>query len=358
MISLVPEWAPNIHPTIVHFPLALLFIAALMDAISLFLPEKWWNERISTLLYGIGTLSVLFTYLTGRSAADTVFMPAETQTVLNQHADWAWFTLWFFGLYLLLRILFHYLSLWSRTDIRIVVLITVLPGLFLLYQTGDHGAKMVFGYGVGTGQLISQKQAEDQSLADSLAAVNKTTFRVKENGDWVWEIGPYGVNTLLDRFTWQKGSAEDLQPTVIESGDNYLLRVRPDSSVYLFTGQSTYKNVQVDLFLDITDFRGSVSLLHHLQNSRNYDFVELQSDGSISQGRVTGGEIRGFAGGTFSSGKKLFLRVVANGTHYRAYINKKLVVHGHGEAPRKGRIGLRIEGKGPLLFDKITLTQL
>jgi hypothetical protein len=32
---LLPEWVPNAHPLIVHFPTALLFIAVAADAVAL-----------------------------------------------------------------------------------------------------------------------------------------------------------------------------------------------------------------------------------------------------------------------------------------------------------------------------------
>ena len=30
-MSLIPDWAPNIHPLLVHFPLVLLLVAILVD---------------------------------------------------------------------------------------------------------------------------------------------------------------------------------------------------------------------------------------------------------------------------------------------------------------------------------------
>ena len=30
-MQFVPEWAPNIHPIIIHFPIVLLIIAVLFD---------------------------------------------------------------------------------------------------------------------------------------------------------------------------------------------------------------------------------------------------------------------------------------------------------------------------------------
>jgi uncharacterized membrane protein len=38
MIRLVPVWAPNVHPMLVHFPIALLFTGVILDMIAYGLP--------------------------------------------------------------------------------------------------------------------------------------------------------------------------------------------------------------------------------------------------------------------------------------------------------------------------------
>lgn len=47
------------------------------------------------------------------------------------------------------------------------------------------------------------------------------------------------------------------------------------------------------------------------------------------------------------------LRAVGSGTHFRGYVNKKLLIHGHADEAAAGRVGFRIEGNGPVLLDKI-----
>lgn len=82
--------------------------------------------------------------------------------------------------------------------IRIGLFVITLPGIFFLYETGDHGAEMVFGYGAGTGQLIEQQETT-LATSDSLQE-GGSTFTVSDNGSWSWEIGASGVSTLLSRF--------------------------------------------------------------------------------------------------------------------------------------------------------------
>ncbi|MEL7835022.1 DUF2231 domain-containing protein [Fodinibius sp. Rm-B-1B1-1] len=355
-MELIPHWAPNLHPIIVHFPIAIILLAVLMDFLNFFLPDNWWDDIKSTILYSIGALSGIAAYYTGTWAADSIFVPTGAQSVLNEHSDWAVWTVWFFGIYVMLRIALHWYQKMDPRPIRIALFVLALPGVFLLYETGDHGAEMVFGYGAGTGQLL-QQQNIDSMTTDSLQE-NESTFTVHDNGDWTWEIGPNGVSTLLTEFEWLEGGIQALRPTIRSNNKNHVLQLNPNSSPNFYISKETYQNVQVDYYVDMSNFEGDISLVNHVQDAKNYDFVMLSSDGMISQGRVRNGEREIFEESKYSASGIMFIRTVANGTHFRGYINKEMVVHGHGDAPQAGKIGVRLNGSGSIIIDKISLTQL
>jgi uncharacterized membrane protein len=357
-MELIPQWAPNIHPMLVHFPIAIILLAVLMDFLNFFLPDKWWDDLKTTILYGVGAISALFAYYTGTLAADTVFLPSQAQSVLNDHADWAFWTVWYFGLYAAARIVLHWYKMMDKFSLRIFVFIIALPGVFLLFLTGDNGAKLVFGYGAGTGQLIEQQSTGSTSVTpDSLQQTN-STFAIYDDGNWSWEIGANGVSTLLSNFQWLEGSPQNTQPLVVNNGDNYLLQLTSGSSPNFFTTREAFLNVQVDYYLDLSDFDGEVELVNHALDAQNYDFVTLSSEGTITQGRVIGGETTFFGEESYSASGILFVHTVVNGTHFRAYINKEMAVHGHGDAPETGKVGLRLNGSGTVIIDSISLTQL
>lgn len=361
MIELIPEWTSNIHPLIVHFPIAILLLAVLMDVIdsTSLLPENWWNKNITTILYGVGSLSAIGAYYTGTIAADTVFLPAQAQTTLNNHADWALWTVWFFSIYTIVRIVLHW---FDKVDIQVIhigLILLVLPGVFFLYETGDHGSKMVYGYGVGTGNLLAEGEQSLSMKTDSIKS--ETDFIVRENGGWTWQIGEQSLGTLSSRFDWLIGSRLDVNPEIVRSDDNMYLQLilkDPTSSPILFVEKSSLKNVQVDYWIDMSQFEGQVMLVNHLADTSDYDFVTLNSDNSIVQGRVVDGERETFGKGTYSASGLMFVRTVVNGTHFRVYIDEKMAVHGHGDAPSEGRVGLRMEGSGSILINKIIATDL
>jgi uncharacterized membrane protein len=149
--NLIPQWVPNIHPILVHFPIVLFFFAVLMDFLSFFVPENWWNERITIVTYFLGVISVIVVYFTGKMAQGTLQnLSAAAQQAVIQHQNWAIWTLWFFVIYTLARV---YLFFTQKIQIRkwhVLMFLISLAGLFLLYKTGEHGGKLVYKYGLST----------------------------------------------------------------------------------------------------------------------------------------------------------------------------------------------------------------
>ena len=45
----------------------------------------------------------------------------------------------------------------------------------------------------------------------------------------------------------------------------------------MFTGGNTMNSMQADVAMNISDFSGSVMLVYHVQNARNYDFLALEN---------------------------------------------------------------------------------
>lgn len=369
-MELLPEWAPNIHPMLVHFPIAILSIAILFDFVSFFFDRDntWWTQKATAFLYGIGAVAAIIVYYTGTVAADSVMLPAKAQSVLSEHANMAWYTIWFYGIYAVARIAAvsmvgqHY-----QRQIHIGFFLVSLVGMFLLYETGDHGAEMVFKYGVGVQAAEVENPVEHQHEEGENSAVSQdstghnlapTSFQQTDNGGWRWDINENAVSALNEQFQWLSGSAEAANAEVIETEDGHALSFSGDNLNTFFTGQNTYESEQVDYHVDMSSFEGTVLFVTHVQDTNNYDFVSIASDGTIQQGRVNDGEQTVFEEGTTDISAPLFVRVVGDGTHFRGYVNEEMIVHGHGDAPQPGRVGLKLEGSGKVLLGKMSVTPL
>ena len=148
-MTLVPEWAPNIHPLLVHFPIALLIAAAAVDVVGWVFRRSRVVRQTATLLYVLGTGAAVVTYFTGRAASQAVWLPGMAQAVVGEHWNWAFRTVWFFGIVTALR-----LVLITRRDrgpaVTAAFALAGLLGIGLLVETGDRGGRLVYEHGVGT----------------------------------------------------------------------------------------------------------------------------------------------------------------------------------------------------------------
>jgi hypothetical protein len=144
----------------------------------------------------------------------------------------------------------------------------------------------------------------------------------------------------------------------VETENGHALSFSGDNLNGFFAGNATYEKEQINYNVDMSSFDGTVLFVNHVQDKNNYDFVSIASDGTVKQGRRYDGETTIFKEGSTDVSQPLFVRVVGNGEHYKGYINKELVVHGHGDAQQPGTIGLKLDGSGTLLLQKLSLTQL
>ena len=150
-MNLVPDWAPNIHPLLVHFPIALLITAASLDVVGWAFRCNTPLRRAATLLYVVGTAAAVAAYFTGRSAAQTIWLPGMAQAVVREHWDWAFRSVWFFVIATVVRLVLLRPSRRGPSPAIVATLaVAGLVGIGLLVATGDRGGRLVYQHGVGT----------------------------------------------------------------------------------------------------------------------------------------------------------------------------------------------------------------
>lgn len=352
-IFLLPEWAPSFHPMLVHFPIAIFMLAAVLDVASYILPKTWWDEKRNLILYSFATISGIIVFYSGQDAAEKVFVAAGTQRLLTNHADWAEYTVWFLIIYTLLRI---GIFIWKRERVRVFQIgftILAFAGVFLLYKTAEYGAELVFGHGVGVQTAENQTP---ESSADDLEA--ESGFFETEQG-WRWEIGQDPEAEFRENFHWLTGSNESNNLQLVHlSENNQAITFSGESLKGFFTSHENYQNVQLDYYLDMSAFDGEVIFTNHVKDQNNYDFVSIQSDGTLKQGRISDGVSEIFEEGSAKISEPVFVRVVIDKTHFWGYVDKEAIVHGHSSAPSAGGVGLSFNGSGTLLIDKIEMVIL
>ncbi|MDQ6480573.1 DUF2231 domain-containing protein [Dyadobacter sp. LHD-138] len=144
---------PTLHPLVVHFPIVLLIMAALLQWVGLFVYKK----EITIIAWVV----LLFGFI-GAYASSTWFHPhtselaAAVQAVLEEHEKYASYTQWLSGIALLIQsvnLFFLKRNVW----VNISVAIAMSAAAFFVAYTGHHGAELVHKYGVGAkGYLLEQ----------------------------------------------------------------------------------------------------------------------------------------------------------------------------------------------------------
>ena len=151
MTPLLPAWAPNVHPLLVHFPIALLVTGVLLDIIAFGVagPARARLRDGGGLLSVAGALASVATYLTGRAAADTVLLPGMAHGLVQEHWAWAVWTVWYFAAVGSVRLFLLMTARSQGARMAVVLMLAGVVGLALLVETSERGAELVYRYGVG-----------------------------------------------------------------------------------------------------------------------------------------------------------------------------------------------------------------
>jgi uncharacterized membrane protein len=148
-MTLLPDWAPNLHPLVIHFPIAWWIAAVVVDLIALALPRAAWADTVASFLYPAGACSAVAAYLTGRQAAATVLMPGMALPIVQEHENWALATTIAFTIVALVRLWARFRRPHPQRAIRTALVGAALVALVFLFQTGERGARLVYERGVG-----------------------------------------------------------------------------------------------------------------------------------------------------------------------------------------------------------------
>jgi len=153
----VPSW-DGLHPLIVHFPIALLFIAPLFVILGIAIgPLKGRPFLVSALiLMVLGTGSILLAVETGEAASEIVSSTSAARTVLRQHQDLAETTEILFALLTVVLAALLYVPALLRRELGpqvnvallVVYLLFYTTGALFLVNTAHRGARLVHEFGV------------------------------------------------------------------------------------------------------------------------------------------------------------------------------------------------------------------
>lgn len=338
-MDFVPDWAPNVHPMFVHFPIGLLMTAVALDALSL-LPRTQALRQAVPVLYVVGAVTAIATYFTGQAAADGLTISADAEPLLSEHADFALWTVIFFGIFAAVRAATAWLVPNANLMVRSLFVVIAVGGMVLIWETAERGSEMVYVHAVAVQQNVPDPEPQPEVVHTEHA------LEVQADG---WLLAPSSAPALAhERIRWLEGD-----PSMASTADNGGgVTFELDGGSLMFVVDETIGDVQFTVDIDRSDFAGRVSLLHHLEDGNTYDHLTLSDEGAIL-GRIEDGAERAFDQGSTNYDGWMSVRVTGDGTHFRGYVDDRMIVHGHTDSLPAGRVGLRLEGEGEVRIRRL-----
>jgi uncharacterized membrane protein len=350
-MALTPDWAPNIHPIVVHFPIALLTTAFVVDLLGLFMHTRTTVRDTATWLYCAGAALAILAYFTGRSGADAMLLPTQVNSLVNEHSDWAFRTTWFFAFFASARLALSYL-LTPKLLLLGISFAVATAGFVMLIETAEHGAMLVFQHGLGV-----QAITKDEPVTRLTTAVNNNQTNLGiaylDNGSWLWRPTRGAETIFSDQFTWLVNDVSHVAPTIVEDpARGPVLGLHPKEIPVIFVAGEQLEATEAEVNLNIDAFDGILRLIYHVKDQETFDFLSVTSD-VVAIGRTNDGILTVFDQKPLADTGWLTLRVFGGDGHFRGYVNGELIAHGHADDLDAGPFGFLIEGTGTILVESI-----
>lgn len=138
---------PNIHPLVIHFPIAFLIAAFICEIISQFFDKAYFGKTAKWALL-VGTITLGIAAFTGWLGHKTVAHSEASYQFIERHQQFGFISLGLFVGLLVYR--FVLLEKTQKNNLIIGVLLTLnFIGLSLMSYGAHLGGELVFKYGVG-----------------------------------------------------------------------------------------------------------------------------------------------------------------------------------------------------------------
>ncbi len=344
---------PNLHPALIHFPIALIFVALLFDIVTL-MHRRRWSDQAAMLLWGLAALSALAAYFSGRDAVDGLgVLDPSVQGAVVSHADLGYWTMLATCAFAVARGVFAFIARdderIERVPIRIALTLLALGLSGLVGLTADRGGALVYRHGIAVSKVeIPQEPSRSETTASSA----EERFFVEDDGTATWNpaAGDGSALATLVEMRFDGTLEEDTSAEASAEG----LTLSVDGKGFLLWPQ-TLGDVQAAATLDLSSFEGSVGIVHHFRDAEAYGVFLISPEGhALVDYRDAAENFLDKTEGFDSYGTETLV-VSSAGSHLKGFLRDEMVNHGHIDAPPDGKVGLFLSGRGRITVLEVTI---
>ncbi len=351
---------PNLHPAIVHFPLALLPAALAFDLASVLRRSSRWLDRVAVALYAAAGAGAVAAYRAGRSAEDGLgLLPPAAQVEVAAHADAAWLALWAILAVATLRAGLWWLdrreSQATRRPLRLAGLVAGVVAFALVSEAADHGGALVYRHGLAVaGGVLATEEAEEIPAEGPGAGAPRGLQR-EADGALVWRPAAADAQALSEFLVAAPGSTAGVEAAA-DGGPGIVLRA---GSPALLVLREPCGDVQLEAEVDLSGWQGTVGLAHHVATADSGGLFLVTTSGRATLVERRDGDERVLAQHQAppAAGRQR-LTVSAAGSHLKGMIGEETVVHGHAEPASGAACGLLFQGAGVVRLIFLRMTPL
>jgi uncharacterized membrane protein len=341
---------PNLHPALVHFPIALSAVALLFDA-AVFIRWRWASaDSSAAALWVLAAAGASAAYAAGRVAADGVgTLSPVAEAALASHADAALATASAIGLFALLRVWLAWRDanegLARRDALRIVALLGAAAVQGLVAYTADLGGALVYRHGVAVAGRPEHTVTADPVTIPRNEPAAASSISHLEDGSLLWTPragDEAALGSVLEPF----GEAEVRVAAATASAKGLSLVA---SGRTLLALPGSWEDVQLEVRLDASEFEGSFALGARIEDDSTGGFLRMQpGNGAQLVARREGKEQLLDEAETSLSGSEMTIGLSVVGRHWKGFADGQTVVHGHAQLPGSGRAALLLDGRGTI----------
>ena len=154
------EFLAELHPKVVHFPIALFFSFALFELLGTILKKDYFHKGAHLLLL-LGVIGAVFAVITGKQAggANPNWTDASV-ALIKEHSSFASITMWYFVGVLVVKTFLVVKKKMNQT-FNYIILALALIGCFFVFETSEHGGQLVKKFGIGTELNVKLDEADE-----------------------------------------------------------------------------------------------------------------------------------------------------------------------------------------------------